>query len=224
MTRCVGVDPQCPSPAALDDAASVLQHGGIVAYLTDTVYGLAVDARQPQAIAALFALKGRSSDKAIPLIIGEPEQLSGVALDLPRHAEPLMSAFWPGPLTLLFCPQENLPASLLGNSKRIGVRWPDSALSQGLALRVGGAITASSANRSGAGAARNAADVAEQLTPGVNLILDSGDARNPQVSTVLDVTTEPPRMIREGRVSQVEIESVLDCRIVSDRAERGRKP
>ena len=117
MTRCVGVNPQCPSPAALDDAASVLQHGGIVAYLTDTVYGLAVDARQPQAIAALFALKGRSSDKAIPLIIGEPEQLSGVALDLPRHAEPLMSAFWPGPLTLLFCPQENLPASLLGNSK-----------------------------------------------------------------------------------------------------------
>ena len=224
MTRCVGVNPQCPSAAALDDAAAVLQDGGIVAYLTDTVYGLAVDTRRPQAIAALFALKGRSPDKAIPLIIGEPGQLSDVALEVPRRAEPLMSAFWPGPLTLLFYPQANLPASLLGNSERIGVRWPDSALSQGLALRVGSAITASSANRSGAGAARDAADVAAQLAPGVDLILDSGDARNPQVSTVLDVTTEPPRMLRAGRVSQAEIESVLDCRIVSDGVERGRKP
>ena len=224
MTRCLGVNPQCPSPAALDDAASVLQHGGIVAYLTDTVYGLAVDARQPQAIAGLFALKGRSPDKAIPLIIGGPEQLSDVAADMPRHAELLMSAFWPGPLTLLFCPRPNLPASLLGNSKRIGVRWPDSALSQDLAMRVGGAITASSANRTGTGAARNAAEVTAQLAPRVNLILDSGTAHDPQVSTVLDVTTEPPRMFREGRVSQAAIELVLDCRIVSDRIERGIKP
>ena len=224
MTRCVGVDPQHPSPVALDDAASVLRQGGIVAYLTDTVYGLAVDARQPQAIAGLFALKGRSPDKAIPLIIGGPEQLSDVAVDVPRHAETLISAFWPGPLTLLFCPQANLPATLLGNSKRIGVRWPDSALSQGLALRVGGAITASSANRSGVGAALNAADVAAQLAPRLNLVLDSGNASDPQVSTVLDVTTEPPRMIREGRVSRAAIESVLDCRIALDCAERGRKP
>ena len=214
MTRCLGVDPQFPSPAALDDAASVLQRGGIVAYLTDTVYGLAVAARQPQAVAGLFALKGRSPDKAIPLIIGGPQQLPDVAADLPRRAEPLMEAFWPGPLTLLFFPRSNLPAALLGHSERIGVRWPDSALSQGLALRVGGAITASSANRSGATAARNAAEAAAQLAPRVDLILDSGNARNPQVSTVLDVTTEPPRMIREGRVPQAAIESVLDCRIV----------
>ena len=224
MTRCVGVNPRCPSPAALDDAASVLRGGGIVAYLTDTVYGLAVDARQPQAIARLFALKGRSPDKAVPLIIGGLEQLSDVAVDLPHHAEPLMSAFWPGPLTLLFCPQPGLPASLLGNSRRIGVRWPDSALSQGLALGVGGAITASSANRSGARAALNAAEAAAQLAPRLDLILDSGPAQNPQVSTVLDITAEPPRLIREGRVPQSAIESVLDCRIGPYLMERGRKP
>ena len=224
MTRCVGVDPQCPSAAALDDAASVLQSGGIVAYLTDTVYGLAVNAQQAQAVTGLFALKGRSSDKAIPLIIGGPEQLSSVAVCLPRRAEPLVSAFWPGPLTLLLCPRPNLPASLLGNSNRIGVRWPDSALSQGLALRVGGAITASSANRSGSGAAQNAAEVAEQLAPRVNLILDSGPAHDSQVSTVLDVTAEPPRIIREGRISRTAIESVLGRRIVSDRIERRGKP
>ena len=223
MTRCVGVDPQCPSPAALDAAASLLRGGGIVAYLTDTVYGLAVDARLPQAIAGLFALKGRPPDKAVPLIIGSLDQLTDIAVDVPRHAGPLMSAFWPGPLTLLFRPQPDLPVSLLGHSQRIGVRWPDSALSQGLALRVGSAITASSANRSGAPAALNAAEAAEQLAPQLDLVLDSGPACNPQVSTVLDVTTEPPRLIRQGRVSQAAMEAVLDCSIVSGPTDGARK-
>ena len=221
MTRCVSVDSHSPSTEALDEAAAVLHQCGIVAYLTDTVYGLAVDARQQQAIAGLFALKGRSPEKAIPLIIGEREHLSDVAVDIPRHAERLMSAFWPGPLTLLFCPHPSLPASLLGDSGRIGVRLPNSALSQGLASRVGGAITASSANRSGAGGAGNATEVQAQLAPRLDLILDSGTAHNPLVSTVLDVTTEPPRIIREGRVSQAAIESVLDGRIESGRVEKG---
>ena len=91
MTRCIAVDPQRPSPAALEDAASVLRNGGVVAYLTDTVYGLAVDARQRQAIAGLFALKGRSPDKAVPLIIGAMEQLANIAADVPPRAQPAPS-------------------------------------------------------------------------------------------------------------------------------------
>ena len=221
MTRCVKVDPQCPALGVLDDAASILRRGGIVAYLTDTVYGLAVNTRLPQAIAGLYALKGRSSDKAIPLIIGAPEQLSDVAVAWPRRAESLMAAFWPGPLTLLLSPHPNLPATLLGNTGRIGVRWPDSPLSQGLALRVGSAITASSANRSGAAAALSAAEVEVQLAPDVDLILDAGRASEPQVSTILDITVEPPRMIRAGRIPQEAIESVLGCGITKNRTEKG---
>ena len=221
MTRCVKVDPQCPASGVLDDAASILRRGGIVAYLTDTVYGLAVNARLPQAIAGLYALKGRSSDKAIPLIIGAPEQLSDVAVAWPRRAEALMAAFWPGPLTLLLSPHPNLPATLLGNTGRIGVRWPDSPLSQGLALRVGSAITASSANRSGAAAALSAAEVEVQLAPDVDLILDAGSANEPQVSTILDITVEPPRMIRAGKIPQEAIESVLGCGITKNRTEKG---
>jgi L-threonylcarbamoyladenylate synthase len=221
MTRCVKVDPQCPALGVLDDAASILRRGGIVAYLTDTVYGLAVNARLPQAIAGLYALKGRSSDKAIPLIIGAPEQLSDVAVAWPRRAESLMAAFWPGPLTLLLSPHPNLPAALLGNTGRIGVRWPDSPLSQGLALRVGSAITASSANRSGAAAALSAAEVEVQLAPDVDLILDAGRANEPQVSTILDITVEPPRMIRAGKIPQEAIESVLGCGITKNRTEKG---
>ena len=221
MTRCVRVDPQGPASDVLDDAASVLWRGGIVAYLTDTVYGLAADARLPQAIANLYALKGRSSDKAIPLIIGAPEQLPDVAVALPRCAESLMAAFWPGPLTLLLAPHPNLPATLLGDTGRIGVRWPDSPLSQSLALRVGGAITASSANRSGAAAALSAAEVEAQLAPDVDLVLDAGSADEPQVSTILDITIEPPRMIRAGKIPQAAIESVLDCGIAKNRTEKG---
>lgn len=224
MTRCAAIDPQCPAAGVLDDAAAVLQRGGIVAYLTDTVYGLAVDARQPEAIAGLFALKGRPSDKAIPLIIGAREQISEVAAVLPRCAEPLIAAFWPGPLTLLFQPHPNLPAPLLGNSGRIGVRWPDSPLSQCLALRAGGAITASSANRSGAAVARSAAEVAAQLAPQVHLILDSGAVRNSQVSTVLDLTCEPPHVIRDGRISRQDIEAVLGRKIAASRTEKGPQP
>ena len=223
MTRCIQVDPRCPDSEALDDAASVLRRGGIVAYLTDTVYGLAVDARLPQAIASLYALKGRSSDKAMPLIVGAPEQLSDVAVALPQYAEPLMAAFWPGPLTLLLSPHPNLPDALLGNTERIGVRWPDSPLSQGLALRVGGALTASSANRSGAAAALSAAEVEAQLAPDVDMIIDAGRANEPQVSTVLDITVEPPRMIRAGKIPQAAIESVLGCRVAKNRTEKGGK-
>lgn len=223
MTRVCRIDPQCPSGAVLDDAVSVLQRGGIVAYLTDTVYGLAVAARLPQAIASLYDLKGRASDKAIPLIIGAPEQLAGVARAVPPCAEALMAAFWPGPLTLLLSPHPTLPPALLGNTGRIGARWPDSPLSQSLALRVGGAITASSANRSGAAAALSAVEVEAQLAPDVDLILDAGAAHNPQVSTVLDVTVEPPRVIRAGRISQRAIEAVLGSCIETTRTEKGRK-
>lgn len=223
MTRCARIDPQCPSGTLLDDAASVLQRGGIVAYLTDTVYGLAVAARLPHAIDRLYVLKGRSTDKAIPLIIGAPEQISEVAVALPWRAESLIAAFWPGPLTLLLSPHPKLPTTLLGNTGRIGVRWPDSPLSQGLALRVGGAITASSANRSGVAAALNAAEVEAQLAPDVDLVLDAGSADEPQVSTVLDITVEPPRMIRAGKIPQAVIESVLGCEIAKNRTEKGRK-
>lgn len=223
MTRRAAIDPQCPSGEMLDAAASVLQRGGIVAYLTDTVYGLAVAARLPHAIDRLYALKGRSTDKAIPLIIGAPEQLSEVAVALPRRAESLIAAFWPGPLTLLLSPHPKLPAVLLGNTGRIGVRWPDSPLSQGLALRVGGAITASSANRSGAAAALSAAEVEAQLAPDVDLVLDAGSAKAPQVSTVLDITVEPPRMVRAGKIQQDAIEAVLGCKIAKNRTEKGRK-
>src|SRR3989442_12814485 len=143
MRRLLAVDPQRPAPAVLNAALAVLRRGGVVAYPTDTVYGLAVDARRPDAIARLYTVKGRPESKALPVIIGALPQLAAVVATVPALAECLMAAFWPGPLTLLLPPHPCVPAALLGDSDRIGVRWPASTLSQQLALSLCAAITTS---------------------------------------------------------------------------------
>jgi L-threonylcarbamoyladenylate synthase len=219
MTRLLAVDPQRPAAAALDAAIAVLQDGGVVAYLTDTVYGLAVDARRPEAIARLYAVKGRPETKALPVIIGALQQLTLVVATVPEAAQRLMAAFWPGPLTLLLPPHARIPPALLGESKSIGVRWPASGLSQQLALGCGGAITASSANRSGAPAALSAGDVMAQLAPAVDLVLDAGAVTSPEVSTIVDVTVQPPCLYRPGKIAQQAIEDILGYRLVQKKVD-----
>lgn len=209
MSRRLVVDPTCPDPAVLHEAVTVLRRGGVVAYPTDTVYGLAVDARQPAAIARLYTVKGRPETKALPIIIGALAQLDEVVTAVPAVAAQLIAAFWPGPLTLLLPPHSSVPVRLLGTSDRIGVRWPASAISQQLASGLGGAITASSANRSGAPAALSAEEVWTQLAPAVDLVLDGGPVSNPVVSTVLDVITTPPCVLRVGRVPVPALEALL---------------
>jgi len=219
MVRLLAVDPQCPAPAVLAEALAVLRRGGVVAYPTDTVYGLAVDAMRPDAIARLYTVKGRPESKALPVIIGALPQLAAVAATVPAMAERLIVAFWPGPLTLLLPPHPRVPAALLGDSDRIGVRWPASIISQQLAVGLGGAITASSANRSGAPAALTAADVIAQLAPTVDLVLDAGAVTSPVVSTILDVTVEPPCVYRPGKIAQHALEAVLGYRVVQKKVD-----
>ncbi len=208
MSRCLSVGPDT-MPEVLQEAVAVLRHGGVVAYPTDTVYGLAVDAFNVEAIARLYSVKQRPDDKALPLIIGDMGQLAQVAATVSPQAEPLMAAFWPGPLTLLFEPHEALPVLLRGNSPRIGVRWPSAMLSQRLARELGRAVTATSANRSGAPVALTAAEVMRQLGASVDLVLDGGRAEHSTVSTVLDVVATPPRVLRDGKISSQAIEAVL---------------
>jgi L-threonylcarbamoyladenylate synthase len=211
--RCLTVDPRCPEPRLIQDAALVLQGGGVVAYPTDTVYGLAVDAMNAAAVARLYAVKQRPAEKALPLIIGDLGQLAQVVVSLPVSAERLIAAFWPGPLTLVMVPHACVPTPVLGASGRVGVRWPAAAVSQQLALALGRAITASSANRSGAVAALTAAEVVTQLDAAVDLLLDGGTMPSAQVSTVLDVTVDPPALLRAGKIPSQTIEAVLGCRL-----------
>jgi L-threonylcarbamoyladenylate synthase len=133
MVRCLKVDSSHPDAAVLQEALAVLRQGGVVAYPTDTVYGLAVDAMRPQAVARLYDVKRRSPEKAIPLIVGGLDQLSQLIAPPSCAAKRMMAVFWPGPLTLLIPAHEQAPQHLLGDGRRIGVRWPQMALSQQLA-------------------------------------------------------------------------------------------
>ncbi|MGE3538990.1 MAG: L-threonylcarbamoyladenylate synthase [Candidatus Tectimicrobiota bacterium] len=209
MSRLLTINPLIPEPAVIQQAVAVLQQGGVVAYLTDTVYGLAVDARQPEAIARLYTLKERPAIKALPVLIGALAQLDTLVATVPDAAARLLAAFWPGPLTLVMQPHASVPKPLLGSSAGLGVRWSAAALGQQLALGLGGAITATSANRSGCPEALSAGEVWSQLAPAVDLVLDAGPAASPVVSTVLDVTVTPPCLLRSGRVSRQALEAVL---------------
>jgi L-threonylcarbamoyladenylate synthase len=215
MARYLTVDPRCPEALIVREAVTVLQGGGVVAYPTDTVYGLAVDALNEVAVARLYTVKQRPADKALPLIIGDLGQLSQVVAALPGRAEQLIAAFWPGPLTLVLEPHACIPTSVLGQSGGVGIRWPAAALSQRLALVLGRAITASSANRSGCPAALTAAEVVTQLASRVDLILDGGAVANADVSTVVDLTVDPPALLRAGKIPAAAIEIVLGCRLRS---------
>ncbi len=214
MSRCLSVTPET-MPEVLREAVAVLRDGGVVAYPTDTVYGLAVDAFNTEAISRLYTVKQRPDAKALPLIIGDVRQLADVAAAISPQAEQLMAAFWPGPLTLLFEPHAALPVMLRGESPRIGVRLPSAILSRQLARELGGALTATSANRSGAPVALTAAEALEQLAPSVDLVLDGGRAESSQVSTVLDVVATPPQVLRGGKISSQAIEAVLGTRLAS---------
>lgn len=214
MTRRLPVDPNCPDAVVVQEALTVLRRGGVVAYPTDTVYGLAVDAMNPQAIMRLYDVKQRPPGKALPVIIGALDQLSRLVVAPSRTAEKLMAAFWPGPLTMLIEPHEQVPVRLRGVSARVGVRWPKAPLCEQLALGLGGAITATSANLSEAPAALTASEVIAQLACTVDLVLDGGVMPSPEVSTVLDVAVEPPRLYRAGRIAVQAIEDILGYSIV----------
>lgn len=213
MTRRLTIEHAAPDPAVLAEAIAVLRQGGVVAYPTDTVYGLAVDALRPEAITRLYAVKGRPESKALPVIIGALAQLETLVRDVSPQAQALIAAFWPGPLTLLLWPQAHVPPVLLGASDRIGVRWPASPISQALAAGLGRAITASSANRSGEPVALSGAEAMAQLAPAVDLVLDAGTVTSPEVSTILDVTVQPPCLYRPGKIALPALEGVLGCQV-----------
>jgi L-threonylcarbamoyladenylate synthase len=209
MMHRLAVDLHCPDAATVRTAVTVLRRGGVLAYPTDTVYGLAVDAMNPAAIARLYEVKQRPAAKALPVIIGALEQLSQLVVTPSETAQQLIAAFWPGPLTLLMRPQVHVLSILRGGSERLGVRWPQAELCQQLALGLGGAITATSANLSGRPAALTACDVEEQFAGTIDLILDGGTMPSPEVSTVLDVAVEPARLQRAGKITAATLATVL---------------
>lgn len=194
---------------AIDEAAAILRAGGLVAFPTETVYGLGADATNDQAVAAIFEAKGRP--RFNPLIVHLPDAawLDGIA-EADARAADVAARFWPGPLSLVLPRVEDSPVSLLCSAglDSLAVRVPAHPVATRLLLEVGRPLAAPSANRSGGVSPTRASHVAESLGAGVKLVLDGGPCPVGLESTVLDLTGKEPVLLRPGAVTREELESI----------------
>ncbi len=207
--RRIIVDRANPDADALADAVRAIRDGGVVAVPTDTLYGLAVDPFRADAVMRVFAVKGRSAGRALPLIAADTAQLTDRIGALPRMAMRLASRFWPGPLTLLIAAPSALAPAVSGGTGKIGVRVPDHAVARALCCACGSPLTATSANVSGSAPPQNADDVERTLGDRIDLLVDAGPTAGGPPSTIVDATGSSPRLVRAGAIPWHEIEGCL---------------
>lgn len=198
------------SPEAVAQAAAVLMHGGLVAFPTDTVYGLGCDVWNPMAVERIYSVKDRSELKAVPVLLSGLSALGEVALPQSPAVMALAGRFWPGPLTLVLARQPELPAQV-SSTDTVGVRVPNHRFALEL-LASAGPLAVTSANPSGAQAARTADQVAEALGDQIELIIDGGQTPGGVPSTVVDMTGESPNLLRAGPIELDQITRVLHQR------------
>jgi L-threonylcarbamoyladenylate synthase len=200
-TETWAISPSAPDERLLREAAAVLADGGLVAFPTETFYGLGACALCPAAVRRVFAAKGRPETKPVLLLVDSVEMVERLAAEIPAAARTLMHRYWPGPLTLVLPARDVVPVELTAGSGTVGVRLSPHALATGLVRALGQPITAPSANPSGAPPPVTARDVLDGLAGVVDLVLDAGSTAGGPPSTVLDVTVEPPRVIRRGPIT-----------------------
>lgn len=212
MRRLQPIDPHHPDPGLVFRAAELIRAGELVAYPTETFYGLGADARSLRAVEKVFEAKGRPERMALPLIAADEGSVMLCVREFPESARRLAAAFWPGALTLVLPASASLPPRLLGGGHTVGVRISPHPVAGALARVVGGPIVATSANLSGQAAPQSAAEVEEAIGEALALILDGGETHGGLASTVLDLTVDPPRVIRSGAVPIAAIGQVLGRR------------
>jgi len=189
-------------------AARKIAAGGLIAFRTDTFYGLGADPFNPPAIRQIVDLKGRDG-KPILLLISDLDEAERFVTDQTDRFKLLAETLWPGPLTIVSTATPGLSADLTAGTGTIGVRLPDDESLRELLRLCGGALTATSANVSGAPPASSAEEVANYFHSGLDLILDSGKTTATAASTVVDISGAVPRLIREGAVSRATLEETL---------------
>ena len=194
------VDARDPDPVAMSRAAAILRDGGLVAFPTDTVYGLAVDPRQDDAVERLYDAKGRERGMAIPLIAGRIEQALEAAR-LGARERRLAEAFWPGPLSIVLPALPTIAAAVRGPGETVAVRVPDHAVARALALAFGFPITATSANLSGEPPATAGDALGAELSRRLDAVIDVGAAPGGPPSTIVALTSEGPRLVRAGAIA-----------------------
>jgi len=207
--RVITVNPMEPRPERLALAVAALEAGQVAALPTETFYGLAADSANPAALREVNRLKQKDDDSPILLLMSERAQVSTVADTVPAHFDELAQLFWPGPLTLVIPASSSLPREIAGGRGTVAVRVPGLALPRRLARDLGRPITGVSANLQGESPCRTAADVAAVFDKGIDVILDGGPTQGGAPSTILDLTGEKPRVLREGILPSVSLSPYL---------------
>lgn len=197
------------TPETRERAAREVAAGGVVAFRTDTFYGLGADPFNPAALRALKHLKGSDDGKPILVVVSDAQQSSRFFAGETETAEKVARLFWPGALTLVAEARDDVPQELTAGTSTVGVRLPDDELVRDFVRACGGALTATSANPSSCPPARSAREVADYFPEGLALIVDGGPAQSEQPSTVLGVSGAGARLIREGVVTRETILSKL---------------
>lgn len=195
------------SPNSILSALEILLSGGLVAFPTDTVYGVGSLAFHQQAIESIYVAKDRPMEKAIPVLIGDNEDLVQVAEEIPIFAMRLIDRFWPGPLTILVPKKPTLPEAISATST-VGVRVPDHDIARAL-LRLSGPMAVTSANISGQPSPTTAQQVLDQLNGRIAMIIDGGETPGGIPSTLVDCTGNEIEILREGPISRVDLLKII---------------
>jgi L-threonylcarbamoyladenylate synthase len=208
----------------IDRAARILKQGGLVAFPTETVYGLGADASNPQAVRRIFEAKGRPARHPVIVHIGGGDDLDRWVRDIPRYTERLIERFWPGPLTLVLKRAAGVDDVVTGGQDTVGVRAPAHPVARDLLRAFGGGIAAPSANRFGRISPTTAQHVRDELGDAVDLILDGGSCEIGIESTIVDLSTGVPVLLRPGRIGPADMEAVIGVPITRANAHAPRAP
>ncbi len=211
MVNVLGVNLESPetSRKPIETIQSVLDSGGVIAFPTDTFYGLGADPFNPEAVSKIFRIKQRPADKPLLVLIHSVDQLNSLTEDITPLVKYLMRFFWPGALTLLFKAAPGLPRELTAGTGKVGIRLPAHLFTVQLLEKLGHPLTAPSANISGQPAPKFIWEFADTLGEELDLLVDGGPAPGGQPSTILDAAMDPPTLVREGAVSQKDLKMIL---------------
>ncbi|HEX6284896.1 MAG TPA: L-threonylcarbamoyladenylate synthase [Pyrinomonadaceae bacterium] len=190
-------------------AADAISSGGVIAFRTDTFYGLGADPFDASAVRRVRELKGRDDDKPILLLISDAEAVERVIVERSSEFQIAAQNFWPGPLTIVGKAVKTLPEEITAGTGTVGVRLPADKTVRDLVRECGGVLTATSANPSGREPARSAEEVGAYFPSGLDLIVDGGEVSVTKPSTVLDISSSPPRVVREGTIPRNVIEQLF---------------
>ena len=205
----ITVDPEDPDPIKIQTAAQIIQKGGLVAFPTETVYGLGADALNSAAVLSLFKAKGRPLDNPPIIHIADPKEVHALIKEVPAKAEVLMNQFWPGPLTLIFKHSNIIPKVTVAGLDTVAIRMPKHKVALSLIKQSGRPIAAPSANLAGKPSPTTAQHVHEDLNGRIDAILDGGSTNIGVESTVVDVSVDPPMVLRPGGTSIEELKAIL---------------